>query len=262
MTEESDTDSGRGHRIWQQLVDLGIEPRSARFYLTLLGMREPTVAEVAKASNISRTSAYDIVASLTQRGLVDLRDSTRVQRRVGTKVLRANDPDRLLSDWHQKKRILDDVVPRLRSIHGKAGPFPRTSYFEGADGIREALFGTLNWRCNMYGILSMADLHSVVGEAAMADYIRERIRHKIFLKVVRSREKDTFPGWLTSKAEYREARWAPPSYVYTMTTFIGTDTVVMLSSSDEDFALKIESPEYATMQRNLFEVLWSVSEPH
>jgi hypothetical protein len=33
----------------------------------------------------------------------------------------------------------------------------------------------------------------------------------------------------------------------------------MLSSTRENFALVIESAEYAEMQRNLFEVLWSAS---
>jgi hypothetical protein len=33
----------------------------------------------------------------------------------------------------------------------------------------------------------------------------------------------------------------------------------MISSRQENFALVIESSEYAEMQGNLFEVLWSVS---
>lgn len=44
-----------------------------------------------------------------------------------------------------------------------------------------------------------------------------------------------------------------------MTAFVGTREVVSLSSASETFAMVIESQEYAEMQRNFFEVLWSVS---
>ncbi|MGY1749309.1 TrmB family transcriptional regulator [Modestobacter sp. SYSU DS0511] len=246
--------------LLQQLVEIGIEPKAARFYLMLLEMRQPTVAEVAMASGITRSHAYDLTGHLRQRGLVELVDSDRVKRRAGTKVLRPNDPGRLLGEWHQRKRILDEVVPRLRAIHEKAGPFPRTSHYDGAAGIRQALFETLNWGCDLRAIMSMEDLYAAIGQDVMEGYVRERGRRRIFLKVIRSAEKDTSPGWLTSDPEFREARWAPPSYVYTMTSIIGTDSVVMLSSTDESFAVKIESSEYATMQANLFEVLWGVSE--
>jgi len=40
---------------------------------------------------------------------------------------------------------------------------------------------------------------------------------------------------------------------------IGPNAVAMLSSTRENFALVIESAEYAEMQRNLFEGLWSAS---
>lgn len=246
----------------QKLTDLGIELKAARFYLAVLEMREPTVAEVAMAAGISRTSAYDIVAYLQAKGLVELVDSQRVTRRAGTKVLRAHDPGRLIGEWNERKRILDEVIPQLREIHQKAGPFPRTSTYQGTAGIRQALFETLNWGPKLRAIMSMKDLYDAVGTDVMEEYVQERIRRKIFLQVVRSRAKDTWWGWLTSDREYREARWAPDSYIYTMTLIIGDEAVVFLSSATEDFAVKVESVEFAEMQGNLFDVLWRVSEPH
>lgn len=260
----SDDRAGLAPTEWlvQKLVGLGIDARAARFYLAVLEMREPTVAEVAMAANVSRTSAYDITAYLQAKGLVELDDSPRVKRRSGTKVLRAHDPSRLIGEWGERKRILDEVVPQLRAMHDRAGPFPRTSTYQGTAGVRQALFETLNWGRNLRAIMSMEDLYGTVGTEVMEGYVQERIRRKIFLHVVRSREKDTWSGWHTSKGECREARWAPSSYVYTMTLIIGEEAVVFLSSSTEDFAVKVESAEFAETQGNLFDVLWRVSEPH
>ena len=44
-----------------------------------------------------------------------------------------------------------------------------------------------------------------------------------------------------------------------MTMIIGQDEVAVMSSRRENFAMMIESAEYAQMQAHLFEVLWSVS---
>jgi sugar-specific transcriptional regulator TrmB len=256
--------AGMAHPEWlvQKLADLGIETKAARFYLAVLEMREPTVAEVAMAANVSRTSAYDIAAYLQAKGLVELDDSPRVKRRAGTKVLRAHDPSRLIGEWNERKRVLDEVVPQLREMHDRAGPFPRTSAYQGTAGIRQALFETLNWGSNLRAVMSMKDLYGAVGTEVMEGYVQERIRRKIFLHVVRSHTKDTWSRWHTSSQEYREARWAPDSYIYTMTLIIGVDAVVFLSSATEDFAVKVESAEFAEMQGNLFDVLWRISEPH
>ena len=46
-----------------------------------------------------------------------------------------------------------------------------------------------------------------------------------------------------------------------MTTIIGADTVAVISSRREQFAMMLDSSEYARTQTNLFEVLWQVSTP-
>lgn len=243
----------------EELVQIGLDPKAATLYLSILEMHEPTVAEVARVTNINRTTAYDLVNSLVQRGMVQLVDSSRTKSRANTKVIRPQNPDRLLTDWLQTKVLLDKIVPQLQALQERSGPFPRTTYFEGAEGMRHALYETLTWGSDLCGIMSMEDLHNGIGKAATDDYVRERCKRKIWLRVVRSHEKDINEGWHSSAEEYRHARHAPDSYVYNMTSLIGADKVIMLSSRKENFALKIESAEYAEMQRNLFEVLWGVS---
>jgi sugar-specific transcriptional regulator TrmB len=245
--------------MMDELIQLGLEPKAASLYLAILEMHEPTVAEAAKVTNINRTTAYDLVNYLVRRGMVQLVDSRRVKSRANTKVIRPQNPDKLMTDWLQTRILLDKVVPQLQALHERSGPFPRTKYLEGVEGMRHALFETLTWGSDLSAIMSMDDLHGVLGKPAMDDYIHERCKRKTRLRVVRSHEKDTSEGWHSSAAEFRHARYAPASYIYTMTTFIGADQVIMLSSRNENFALKIESTEYAEMQRSLFEILWASS---
>lgn len=241
--------------MWADLVDAGLDPKEAKFYLAVLTLRAPSVAQAAETAGVSRTNAYDITKRLVHRGLLSIVESET----GGRAVLRAADPQHLLDEWNQRKVALERLVPQLRAIHAKGGATPRSRYLEGAGGIRTALFETLDWPSPLRGILSMRDLMTVPGATAMEEYIEQRCARGIWLNVVRSPEKDYDSGWPSSEKAYRRTRYAPAGYIFTMTMIIGTDAVAMLSSTRENFALVIESAEYAEMQSNLFEVLWSAS---
>ena len=248
--------------MWEQLVAAGLDPKEAKFYLAVLAMRKPTVAEAAERAGVSRTNAYDIAKRMTHRGLLSITEvgPNPKQAGRGRSVLVASDPARLLDDWSERKKSLDDLVPKLQAMREKGGSQPRVRYFEGVAGMRSALFETLEWPSPLRGILSMRDLLTVPGESAMRDYISERRSRHLALRVVRSPGKDYEQGWPTSDTDLRSSRHAPRDYIFTMTTIIGPDTVVVMSSRSENFAMMIESAEYAQMQANLFEVLWEASE--
>lgn len=248
--------------MWEELVEAGLDPKEAKFYLTALSMDSPTVARVAEAASISRTNAYDITRRLVRRGLVSLTEvpgAAKGKPGRGGVVIQVADPQHLMDEWDDRRRKLEDLVPQLRAIHAKGGTAPRSRYLEGAAGIRSALFETLEWPSPLRGILSMHDLLNVPGPSALREYIEARRAQGTWLYVVRSSVKETKPGWPSSDEMLRRTRYAPPAYVFTMTLIIGQAAVAMISSTRENFALVIESAEYADMQTNLFEVLWSAS---
>jgi hypothetical protein len=247
--------------VWQELVDAGLDPKEARFYLAVLDLQRCTVAGAADRAGVSRTNAYDIVKRLVHRRLISITEvgPTGKPAGRGRAVLTANDPGHLLDELAERKMLLDGLVPKLRAMRGKGGTQPRVRYLEGASGIRSALFETLGWPSPLRGILSMKDLWSVPGREAMDEYIQGRRDRELWLHVVRSPERDFIHGWPSSAADYRQSRYAPPEYIFTMTMIIGEDEVAVMSSRRENFAMMIESAEYAQMQAHLFEVLWAVS---
>lgn len=248
----------------EELEQIGLDIKEARFYLAVLGLDRPTVAEAAEKAHLTRTNGYDIAQRLAARRFISYVETSSQKR--GTKgrtrtVLVANDPHTLFEEWHQKKRTLDALVPQLLAIQNKVGTRPRVRYLDGDAGIRSALFETLDWPAPLHGILSMRDLIAVPGNQAMQEYIAERRARRLELKVVRSPEKDFLHGWPSSEADFRETRYAPSSRIFTMTMIIGEQSVAVISSRNENFAMMIDSKEYADTQLNLFQILWQASEP-
>jgi sugar-specific transcriptional regulator TrmB len=249
--------------MWQQLAELGLDTREARFYVAVLSLGRTTVARAAQEAGVSRTSGYDLARRLLERGLlrtIDFGEDGRREDRSRSE-LTAADPSGLYEEIERRRALLDDLVPQLRAVQSTARARPKVRYLEGVAGIREALFETLGWPSPIRGIFSMKDLFVVPGEDALTEYVAGRREHGLTLRVVRSAERDVALRWPTSDADLRLARYAPEDYVFTMTTIIGEDRVAVISSREEGFAMMIESHEYAQTQTNLFEVLWKVSTP-
>jgi sugar-specific transcriptional regulator TrmB len=243
--------------LQQVLTGIGLQETEARCYLAALELGPSSVREIAKRAGISRTNAYDVLSRLAEQGLVSEAASAGK-----TMLVAAEPPQHLLNLVDQRRLRLKDIMPELHSLHNGSTAKPRVRFYEGVDGIKTVLNETLSCRSKILrGILSMRDLFQATGREWMQDLVRRRIEASVFLRVVRSHVKDLPDLWPESLDDLRELRFCPDPFVFSMTTYIYDDKVALISSSRENFALTIESTEFATMQSHLFEALWAASYP-
>jgi len=243
-----------------ELSRLGLDRKEARFYLAALELGQASVRAIAEKAGISRTNAYDVLARLLAKRTV-----TRVERgTVGQNKkfdVIAEDPVRLVQHLEEQRNVAEGILPDLHSIYRGSAVKPRIRLYEGLEGIRTVLYDTLNCRSKqLLGIMSMRDLLDVPGRAETEEYIRQRVKAGVSLRVLRCREKDCDDIWPSGASELREVRFTPPSVVFAMTTWVYDEKVAIVSSRRESFGMTIESEEFARMQENLFLTLWTVSE--
>jgi sugar-specific transcriptional regulator TrmB len=243
-------------KLEDKLAALGLDEKEQRFYLATLQLGSAPVTAIAERAGVTRTNGYDLLARLERRGLVAQVASKGVRHVV------AEDPVVFISNWERTRTLLDDLVPELKSLFNASDLKPRIRFHEGSDGIWKALWETLDCRSGpLLGILSMSELLDVPGAAAMAQYIAERKRRGLELRVLRSIRRETENIWPTSDEDLRELRYAPPSVDLGMTMYIHDDKVTYLSSKRENYGMVIESRELAALNRSLFGGLWTISRP-
>lgn len=244
--------------IDQVLMDIGLHETEVRFYLAALELGHAPMRDIARKAGISRTNAYDVFSRLLAQRLVN--EIPHANER--SMLIMAEAPERVLEIVEERRRKLDAVMPELRSLHNRAPAKPKVRYYQGIDGIKAVLDETVTCRSKMLlGILSMSDLYEVPGREWMDDNVRRRIEAGVRLRVVRSATKDVHPYWSDNPADLRILRYAPDDFSFSMTTYIYDDTVALISSRKENFAMTIESAEFAAMQTGLFETLWAVARP-
>lgn len=234
-----------------KLEQLGIAGARARFYLAAIELGEATVTQVAAHAGIGRTHAYGILDGLVSEGLLN-----QIERSSRTVVV-AEDPHRLLENARQRVSHVQEILPELQARYSHSMSKPRIRYYSGRDGIINVMNDTLNCRTKeLCGILSMVELLSVPGRIFMQEHIRRRVQAGIALRVIRSKREDVEIIWPTSAEELRELRFSHADMSLTMTSYIYDDKVAYISSCKENFAMIIQSVEFAGLQRALFETMW------
>lgn len=242
--------------IQELLTIFGLTESTAKIYLAALEMGPSSAIAIAEKAGFKRTTVYDILEELKRQGLIT---EAIVGKR--TKYV-ASDPDRLKDIVRRQSLALEALLPQLQALYNVPGRKPTVRYFEGVAGVQAALEDTLTAHEKMLlGILSMEDLYETIGESYMENYVQRRIALGYKLRVIRSREKEIAKRWFTSKEEARTRRFAPKGYIFGMTQYVYDNKVLLLSSRKENFAMVVESADYARNQRQLFEALWQVSQP-
>ncbi|HLS24942.1 MAG TPA: helix-turn-helix domain-containing protein [Beutenbergiaceae bacterium] len=98
-------------RAATELVQLGLTRYEAKAYLALIGRDHGTPAEIARIGQIPRPRAYDVLASLAERGFVVPVSDARGVR------YRANAPDQVFDSLLAvRRRDLDQLASRSREL--------------------------------------------------------------------------------------------------------------------------------------------------
>lgn len=241
-------------RIEHILKDFGLGPKKASVYLAALQVGSGTVQDIAAKAGIPRTTAHEILRMLRGMGLVHFTTRGRTQ------IYTAEKPTKLQAILRDRQAKLERALPELLSLYKTSSARPSMRVYEGVEGVKSVFEDTLTVSDKrLYGILSMEDLYDVPGKDYMDDYVKRRVEAGIHLDVIRSEVKDVERTWSPSARELRELRYAPKPFVFPMTVYLYDAKVAIMGTQNETFGMIIESREFYTTLKNLFDVLWDVS---
>ncbi len=253
--------------IHQLLKNIGLSEKESQMYVTLLRNGTQTTSFLARAAKFNRGTAYVILHSLLQQGLCIETIKSKIQ------YFTALHPKQLLAYLdHQSQQLkdkreqVDRMLGQLVAITNPLSSVPKIQFFDGAEGARYVLERTLEAKEKLLrAYLSIGDIADFVGASFFNEYTTRRIDLGFTLNTIRTSEKDieaelhddSAKRYITSRTENREVRYVPDRAAFPVSMYFFDDTVVILSSAQENFALLIESHDLASMQKRLFDVLWN-----
>jgi sugar-specific transcriptional regulator TrmB len=189
---------------------LGLNDKEIKVYLTLLEYGAISVRSLAELADLNRGTAYDILKSLQEKGLVSYFHQDTKQKFV------AEDPNSLVKLVENKEKELQkvkdnfgDLIPELKALQDKGGNLPTTKFYEGIKGIREILGDLLltmsEQEIKEYFVYSATEASADLNQA-FPDFTKQRIKKGISVKAISMAEGGATHGlderkWLGTKEE-------------------------------------------------------------
>ena len=234
-----------------QLQQLDLSSKKADVYLACLELGASSVMEIAKKAGIKRTTAYDILLDLAQKGLVSETSKGKKRLFVG------EDPEKMLKNLQSKERMLSEILPLLKSVYYVKGVKPKIRYHEGLEGLKETYNDTLKYTGEMLAFAS-EDVVKILGNDWAYCYIKKRVKNNLRVRAIMPASETISRDYFAREPEHlRVSKLVDPKkYPFLMEINIYGHSKVSLMSSKEQLGLVIESTEIYNTMKLIFELVW------
>lgn len=246
-------------RAQKALENLELSPREIEVFLGLLKAGGNTAADIAKRHrNIPRTSIYDVLTSLQNRGLV----STNTQQ---DKVyFQAEGIEHIADTLENKKREIDEQQKELRSAADlfnqlKLGSAykPSVRFFEGKQGIIAIQREIQNAKKPTYTIVDMAAIANKFPSFVLQDNLREFSQFKIPKWDLMIKSEPAFQYLKVAPiSETHKVKWLPETVKFHTDTLIWDGHVAILDYEGGPSGVIIDNPAIYKTFLAWFNMMW------
>jgi sugar-specific transcriptional regulator TrmB len=247
----------------QHLVDclkrVGLSDQEAKVYMVSLSLGDATVQEIAHASQIMRTTAYSVIDSLVEKGLICSFDVK------GRRLLTAESPNEIVTMLKRKAEkmiwnigVVETALPELFAVENKKKDKPRVYFFEGKDGITKLSKRYESISEDFYEIVPFDELRRFFDEHEFDSHKERMVRSHIKGRIIIVADKppvesmkrvyDRF-GW---EVRYMENGSAP----ITGHLSVKGDEIYGFAYDGIPIGVVIENPPLASAMKRVFELAW------
>lgn len=234
-----------------QLQQVGLNQKEAKVYLATLELGEASIQEIAKRSDLKRTSVYNLIDDLVKRRIIHTVVKEKKRKFIAT------EPEALKEMILQKERALEEVIPDLKILSGRAKFRPRVKFYEGIDGIKTVLTDTLIEKGPIKAFLDFEKGYKFLGGFAQR-YIKDRVKLGIAAKVIGPANEISRDFKSRDEKSLRETRFIPEDKFpfENEVNIYGNKVSFMTHDEQKPIGVIIESPEIAETMNSIFDLAW------
>lgn len=235
------------------LREYGLTNNEVNVYLTTLMLGSSKVNGITKRVNLPRTTIYNTLRMLMDKGLISYVIIS------GVRYFQAAKPIKFLSNLKEKEEKIKSILSELESIQESITDKPKVEFYEKKEGIKTIYENILKTKKTIHCYGSPKFFFEFLKYFGIS-YIKRRVKSKIFVKIIADKSKEAKIMKSKDKYEYRETRILEQvgkvnfqSYVYenkyAVLTMIGKEPVGII----------IENEEIAKAEKLIFDKLWEMA---
>jgi len=245
------------NELKQALLEVGFSNKEADVYLAILMLGRGSASKIARKSHILRTTVYDILGSLFNKGLVTLSGKGSKQEYVAESPDKLKDyiKEQLTKKQNELKEAENVLVPQLKSIHNVKNR-PKVMFYEGMDGLKQVYEDTLTSHETILAYANVEEMHSAF-PGYFPEYYKKRAACGIHIRAIGPRTKANIERVSFDNDEKRKSLLVPVDK-YTFKPEINIyDNKIMIASWKEKLGIIIESEEIADAMKKIYELAWA-----
>jgi|GEM_PF-1027481 len=247
----------KDQKVIHLLEKLGLSDKESRVYFAMLELGQTTALNIARVSEIKRTSVYDTIERLQKRGLV-------TEQHVGLKrKFVAESPRVLQSLLHEQQQELEEALPGLVEMHRYPSTEGSVKIYEGAEGLKNALslmLKDLQPGDPYYVIANIEGILELI-KKFFYEFAKKRDKYPILLKTLLQDQKGKSPltkeyiAWAQGTRE--EIMTFMPEQSFSANIVVTPYRVMMPHIKPFTGAIVIENPQAVDTHQQLFRMLWN-----
>lgn len=242
----------------ETLIDFGLSEKEAKVYVSLLELEIATVGEIAKKSDINRSSVYVVLELLKKRGFVSTSGDKNVLHYIAiSPEMILKTAEDLAVKQNEIRRKIDNIIPELNALHKDTKIKPKVKIFEGKQGLINTFEDTLKSKEKLMRISSsVGNLFKIIPEY-FPGYVERRIKLGIKMHGIHP---DDMAGQQLIKADpanFDTALLIPKDkYHFPADLAIYDNKIGYMSSEKGGMAIIIESKEISDVMKSIFDMAW------
>ena len=235
----------------EKLKQLGFDENEVKIYLSLLELTESQAGELSKKTQINRTTVYDSLSRLIDKGFVTYVLS------ANKKIFRPVSPKKILASVKEKEKIAEELVPKLEKIYSSSPKSEEANIYHGKKGIKVILTEILSFKeYSAFG--SSGGFRKYMKTDFVGFQLRKKelkIKSRVLQSTASKKNKEL------KKVSFTTFRYLPKEYLSPSTTILYGDKIAIIVWSETPIATVIKSKEVLDSFMSYFEVLWTVAKP-
>lgn len=238
--------------IVEALERFGFSQNEAAVYLYLLKKLEATAFEIAKGTEIPRTTVYTTLESLKKQGIISQ------FRKNNIAYFTPESPNRLMRLLKEKEEAVNSVMPQILAIATRKKDAPVVKLYAGIEGIKTGLVEILETikdkKIKQICATSQPNMLEYLPKY-FPNWLKQREDMGVFTKLILPYSARDF---LKSNA-LRDARYLPEKLPFdSSVTICGNKMVFFSVRNDEPYSVSIESDSISEMFTQFFMFTWEM----
>ena len=238
------------------LRSLGLSEKETIVYVALLELGRGTVTKISLRAGINRTTGYDILASLANKGLVN------ISGKEPKSEYAAEPPEAVIQYLKREaeaamERIkkAEELIPELRLVHATQNR-PKIKFYEGTEGLKHVYEDTLTSHEPIRAYANVDDMHKGLPNY-FPTYYKRRAEKNIAIRAIVPKTPLGLDREARDSEEKREIAFVPPEKYYFSPEINIYDNKVMIASWREKLGVIIESAEISDAMKKIYELAWA-----